>query len=234
MKKMMMLAAMMVATITASAQFEPGTISIQPKVGGVISKVSNMPKVNFDFSDLGGHNYDIDKSFYGGALIGAEFEYQITNQFSAAAGLNYSMQGCQWEDFELRDGNDYSKVKDLQIELGYLNLPVVANFYLFKGFAIKTGVQFGFLLSAKCKATNELKLDGVNSTRDYSMDIKDNYNKLDISIPIGASYQVPTVPIYIDARYNLGLTKLQKELSAGEEANKNQVFQLTVGYKFAL
>ena len=87
---MMMLAAMMVATITASAQFEPGTISIQPKVGGVISKVSNMPKVNFDFSDLGGHNYDIDKSFYGGALIGAEFEYQITNQFSAAAGLNYS------------------------------------------------------------------------------------------------------------------------------------------------
>jgi hypothetical protein len=66
------------------------------------------------------------------------------------------------------------------------------------------------------------------------MDVKDNYNKLDISIPIGASYQVPTVPIYIDARYNLGLTKLQKELSAGEEANKNQVFQLTVGYKFAL
>ena len=42
MKKLMMIAAMMVAAVSANAQFEPGTFSIQPKVGGTISKVSNI------------------------------------------------------------------------------------------------------------------------------------------------------------------------------------------------
>ena len=44
MKKLMMIAAMMVAAVSANAQFEPGTWSIQPKIGGTMSKVSNMPK----------------------------------------------------------------------------------------------------------------------------------------------------------------------------------------------
>lgn len=42
MKKLMMIAAMMVATVSAYAQFEPGTFSIQPKIGMNLAKVSNM------------------------------------------------------------------------------------------------------------------------------------------------------------------------------------------------
>ena len=224
-----MIAAMMVATLSASAQFEPGTFSLQPKLGGTISKVSNMPRLNF--GDLFGDNIDIDRSFYVGGLIGGEAEYQVSNVFSAAAGLNFAMQGCQWEDFEIKRGNDYAKVKDLQMELTYLNVPIVANFYLFKGFAIKTGVQLGFLLSAKYKASSETKTGELVKKSDGSQDIKDNCNKFDVAIPIGISYQVPTVPIYIDGRYNLGLTNINKD---GDTNYKNQVFQLTVGYKFAL
>lgn len=229
MKKLMMIAAMMVATLSASAQFEPGTWSLQPKLGGTISKVSNMPRLNF--GDLFGDNIDIDRSFYVGGLIGGEAEYQVSNVFSAAAGLNFAMQGCQWEDFEIKRGNDYAKVKDLQMELTYLNVPIVANFYLFKGFAIKTGVQLGFLLSAEIKASSETKTGELTKKSDGSQDIKDNCNKFDVAIPIGISYQVPTVPIYIDGRYNLGLTNINKD---GDTNYKNQVFQLTVGYKFAL
>ena len=81
MKKLMMIAAMMVAAVSANAQFEPGTWSIQPKIGGTLSKVSNMPKLPI------GYNVDLDKSVYTGALIGAEFEYQIAQPFSVAAGL---------------------------------------------------------------------------------------------------------------------------------------------------
>lgn len=224
-----MIAAMMVATLSASAQFEPGTWSLQPKLGGTISKVSNMPRLNL--GDLFGDNIDIDRSFYVGGLIGGEAEYQVSNVFSAAAGLNFAMQGCQWEDFEIKRGNDYAKVKDLQMELTYLNVPIVANFYLFKGFAIKTGVQLSFLLSAEIKASSETKTGELTKKSDGSQDIKDNCNKFDVAIPIGISYQVPTVPIYIDGRYNLGLTNINKD---GDTNYKNQVFQLTVGYKFAL
>ena len=232
MKKLMMIAAMMVATVSANAQFEAGTFSIQPKVGGIISKVSNMPNLNF--SEYGASNVNLDRSFYAGALIGGEVEYQVVDMFSLAAGLNFAMQGCQWEDFEYKNGDNSLKMKDIKMELNYLNLPIVANFYLFKGFAIKSGVQLGFLLSAKSKATAEAKVGNTNTTKTTDMDIKDQCNKLDISIPIGVSYQVPTIPIYIDARYNLGLSKIQKDLLDGEKGNKNQVFQVTVGYKFAL
>ena len=68
------------------------------------------------------------------------------------------------------------------------------------------------------------------------MATKYNCNKVDISIPVGVSYQVPTIPIYIDGRVNIGLSDIVKKeyMGAGEKNCKNQVFQLTVGYKFAL
>ena len=38
MKKLMIIAAMMVATVSANAQFEPGTFSLQPKIGMTLTK----------------------------------------------------------------------------------------------------------------------------------------------------------------------------------------------------
>lgn len=228
MKKLMMIAALLVATVSANAQFEAGTFSLQPKIGGVISKVSNMPKYNDEFAGI---NIDADKSFYAGALIGVEAEYQLADMFSLAAGLNFAMQGCQWEDYELKVSGVSYKLKNNKIQLNYLNLPIVANVYLFKGFAVKTGVQLGFLLSAKRKLDKELSADSKTAKDEIDTDVKDLCKKFDVAIPIGVSYQVPTVPVYIDARYNLGLTKIFKDT---DESVKNQVFQLTVGYKFAL
>ena len=229
MKKLMMIAALLVATVSANAQFEAGTFSLQPKIGGVISKVSNMPDIKIPTG--AGVSLDADKSFYAGALIGVEAEYQLADMFSLAAGLNFAMQGCQWEDSELKIGGESLKLKDNKIQLNYLNLPIVANVYLFKGFAVKTGVQLGFLLSAKRKYDMKGSIGGSSATVKYDEDVKDQCKKFDVSIPIGVSYQVPTVPVYIDARYNLGLTKIVKDI---DESVKNQVFQLTVGYKFAL
>lgn len=228
MKKLMMIAALLVATVSANAQFEAGTFSLQPKIGGTISKVSNMPNIN---EEVGGVNINVDKSFYAGALIGVEAEYQVADMFSLAAGLNFAMQGCQWEDYELKNSGVSYKLKNNKIQLNYLNLPIVANVYLFKGFAVKTGVQLGFLLSAKQKFDQEVSGGSQTAKVEYDEDVKDQCKKFDVSIPIGVSYQVPTIPIYIDARYNLGLTKIVKDI---DESVKNQVFQLTVGYKFAL
>ena len=220
MKKLMMIAAMMVATLSANAQFEPGTFSIQPKVGINLAKVSNMAPYAVSSTN------ELDRSLLGGLAIGAEAEYQIAKPFSVAAGLMFSMQGCQWEDKEI----DKVKYKDTKIELNYLTLPVVANFYLFKGFAVKAGVQFGYLTNANFKRTK----DENDSSTSYTDDVKDNCNKFDVSIPVGVSYQVPTIPIYIDARAIFGLSDIGKEKLDNGKSSKNQVFQLTVGYKFKL
>ena len=220
---MMMIAAMMVATLSANAQFEPGTFSIQPKIGMNLSKVSNMPSI-------GEGSFKLDRSLLAGAVIGAEAEYQIAKPFSLAAGLQFSMQGCQWEDKDFKIEGEKIEVKDTKIELNYINLPIVANFYLFKGFAIKGGVQFGYLVGANAKSTQK----GGSYTVSIDESVKDNCNKFDVSIPVGVSYQVPTIPIYIDARAIFGLSDIGKKELDADVNSKNQVFQLTVGYKFAL
>ena len=224
MKKIVMIAAMMVAAVSANAQFEPGTFSIQPKLGGVGSMLSNAPDLNL------GDNVKLDKTAVGGVLIGAEFEYQLTDMFSLAAGVNYSMQGSAWEDENIHyEGLKY-EIKDTKMELGYINVPVVANAYLFRGFAVKTGVQFGFLTSAKMKSSISTTSGSLTKSVDYDEDFKDQCKKFDVSIPVGVSYQFK-VPIVIDARYNIGLTNVNKD---SDESVKNQVFQITVGYKFKL
>ena len=151
-----------------------------------------------------------------------------------AAGVNYAQQGSGADDYSLKIGDYESSIKDMKLELGYVNIPVVANFYAFKGFAIKAGIQCGFLASAKYKYYLTENNAGNKKSVDYDEDFKDQCSKFDLSIPIGVSYQVPTIPIVIDMRYNLGLLKVNKESEAGHDDIKNNVIQLTVGYKFAL
>ena len=223
----MLIAAMMVAAVSANAQFEPGTFSIQPKAGFSIAWLSNMPKLPIST------NTTLDKSPVAGVVIGAEAEYQLTNMISLAAGVNYSLQGSGWEDYELKSGNNKVELKDAKVELGYITIPVVANFYLFKGFAVKAGIQPGFLTNAKMKATIKGEMDGSNMTTDVDNDMKDECKKFDLSGPIGVSYQFK-VPVTLDLRYNLGVTKVNKESVSGVDDSKNNVISLTVGYKFAL
>jgi hypothetical protein len=224
----MMIAAMMVATVTASAQFEPGTFSLQPKLGGTGSMLSNMPVL--DTQGAGGVNLKSDKTATGGFIIGGEAEYQFTKVFSLAAGVNYAQQGSGWKDKSFSVNGVSADLKDAKIELGYVNVPIVANVYLFKGFALKAGVQFGFLTNADMKFTLKSEQGNLNQSSDFDQSIMDGCEKFDIAIPVGVSYQFK-VPIVIDARYNIGLKNVSKEV--GEDF-KNQVFQITVGYKFAL
>ena len=225
---------MMVAAVSANAQFEPGTFSIQPKIGGNISWLSNTP--NMPLEDVDGRQIELKKSPIIGALIGAEAEYQLANMFSLAAGVNFSMQGSGWKDYDEKIGDVKFDIKDNKMNLYYINVPVVANVYLFKGFAVKAGVQVGFLVKANYELSATVKDESTKETvttkidRSFTSDCK----KVDVAIPMGVSYQVPTIPIVIDARYNLGLTKVNKESEDGYKDVKNNVIQLTVGYKFAL
>lgn len=173
----------------------------------------------------------IDKAPTGGFIIGAEAEYQLTNTFSIAAGVNYAQQGSGWKDTDFNISGTKVNMRDAKIELGYVNVPIVLNAYLFKGFAVKAGVQLGFMTNASEKVTVEGSLGNVTEKYELDQDVMDNMEKFDVSIPVGISYQF-NVPIVIDARYNIGLTNVIKD--NGDESYKNMSFQLTVGYKFEL
>jgi hypothetical protein len=233
MKKIIMMAVAAFMATAANAQFEKGTWSLQPFLGGSISSITNVG--SFDIDD----GIELKKRTRVGYIIGGEAEYQFAKKFSVAAGLNYTTQGCGWKDIDYFDGGAKIKIKDQSDILGYIKIPIVANYYIFKGFAVKAGVQFGFMVSSKFFAHGEADYDlfgdGVKRAVDLygTVDMKDQYKKFDFSIPVGVSYQFK-VPIVIDARYQIGLTKLNKYSYDGIKDSKNSVFTLTVGYKFGL
>ena len=233
MKKIIMMAVAAFMATAANAQFEKGTWSLQPFLGGGFSTITNAGDLT-----LGG-NKTLDKKTTSVYIIGGEAEYQFAKKFSVAAGINYTTQGCGWKDIDYFDGGAKIKIKDQSDILGYIKIPIVANYYIFKGFAVKAGVQFGFMVSSKFFAHGEADYDlfgdGVKRAVDLygTVDMKDQYKKFDFSIPVGVSYQFK-VPIVIDARYQIGLTKLNKYSYDGIKDSKNSVFTLTVGYKFGL
>ncbi len=230
MKKILLIAAIMTSVFTANAQsrFEPGTFTLQPRLGGTAAQMTNTPKLDiFDIKGVG--DVELDAQPTAGSFIGLDLEYQITNRFSVAAGVNYAQAGSGWKDLEIKGGTEKQELKDVKIETSYVNVPITANFYVAKGLALKTGVQFGFLTESKAKGT--VKQGSTSINVDKKLD--EGFNKFDVSIPVGLSYEFKT-PIVLDLRYNIGLTKVNKEKEEGLKDMRNGVLSLTVGYKFKL
>lgn len=208
MKKILMIAALMVATVSAKAQFEPGTFSLQPKVG-------------FELTSISGDG----SKFKPGFTAGLEGQYQINNWFGLSAGVHYAMGGCKIKDV------------DSKFNMNYVNIPVMAKFYVTKGLSLNAGLQLGFMTSAKLA---DVQLLGGKS----DVDIKDLCNKTDFSIPLSIAYEF-TNGLSFEARYNAGVTNVFKDdvVNAALDVvggtkrwddNKNEMFIITVGYKFAL
>jgi len=233
MKKILMIAAMMVATMTASAQYEQGTFSLQPKIGATASQLSNLPDLDLSDPNFPGINQTLEKTPTGGAMVGVEAEYQALKWLGLSAGVHFSEQGSGWKDQKIKvDGKD-AKIKDTKVNTTNILVPVTANFYIVKGLAFRTGVQFGFLTRAELKTTVEGKEDDTKLRSTYEQKCTDEFKKFDISIPIGISYEFNN-HIVLDMRWNQGISKVNKESEKGQKDSRNQVLLLSVGYKFKL
>lgn len=153
MKKLLLLAAIIMTSVGAYAQHKVGSVTIQPKVG---MNIASLTKADGADSRIG-------------LAVGAEAEYQIEDRISLSAGLLYSMQGATASE----DGVDET------IKLDYINIPILANIYVTKGLALKVGVQPGFNVTHKYKvekgsASASDDIDGVKSF-DFSIPVGASY-----------------------------------------------------------
>ena len=186
---------MLLATMGANAQSAVGEFSIQPKVGMSIASLTDV---------------DDSKSKIG-FVAGAEVRYQFHPVVAVEGGILYSMQGVK-VDTQF----------DPQINLEYVNVPIMASFNVYKGLYLRTGIQLGFLTKSELEADGgDIKATG---------DMKDDTESVDFSIPFGASYEYKG--FVLDARYNLGLNKTFD--SDFDVDSKNSVFNITLGYRFSI
>jgi hypothetical protein len=210
MKKLFFAAAVLMCTLTAFAQTKEGSFNILPKAGINISNLSNKDNAKVKV----------------GFTAGAEAEYQLTKQLSLSAGAMFSTQGAKSTTVFREVDNTTKEIREVDIkntmEFDYINVPILANYYIIEGLAVKLGIQSGFNIVAKRKRT-----DGVDKVSENLKNLGVDVRKVDFSIPIGISYELND--FVVDARFNLGLTEV-----ADLVKSKNRVFQITFGYQIEL
>ena len=206
MKKLFTMVALMAMSLTAFAQHEEGDITIQPKVGMTISNITD------------GDNWKINLTY------GVEFERFFADQFSASLGVMFTNQGCKYDIYSADGAGNVSD--EMKLDIYYGTLPIMANYYVLPGLALKAGIQPAFRVKAKIKYKGE-KVDFDNYIDTMFPGEGNKLNTFDLSIPVGFSYEFKGITF--DARYNIGLTKL---VSNTDESIYNKVFIMTLGYKF--
>lgn len=181
-------------------------------------------KAGVNFATYGGDDAESEGSeakSVTGFHIGAVAEFGISETFAIQPEIVYSQQGANRE---------YETGEETEQNLSYLNVPIALKYYVTEGLSIQAGPQVGFLLSAKGDT-----FDMVNGGILEDVDNKDAFETVDFGVFGGLGYDLP-MGVFFQARYYVGLTSIQKEfpgIADGEEIDvKNNVFSLSVGYKF--
>lgn len=146
-----------------------------------------------------------------GFQVGGFAEIMISDKFAIQPELLFSAQGAKME--EKYDGETFK----YDMNFNYLNIPVMAKYYISEEFSVEAGPQIGFLMSAKAKG------DGG------SEDVKDLYNSTDFGFNAGVGYNV-TENINLGLRYTAGLSNIAKDSGDYKVGNSNIAF--AVAYKF--
>jgi hypothetical protein len=160
-------------------------------------------------------NIDVSQS------AGVNYNNRTGYHFGAFTLLKFGKIGLQPEILFSRQGSQYKIVAtDFEANFDYINIPIILKLYTIAGINIQVGPQIGFLSSAQAKET----IGGITTTTDVKSLIKSN----DFSLALGLGWDLP-FGLTIDARYNLGLSKIND--SVGSLDTRNQVIQVSAGYK---
>ena len=197
MKKIMLIAVMAVMCLTASAQNhrrDGGAITVQPMIG--LSVGTWRGETSGTTSTSNDARVGLD--------VGVEGEYYTsTDWLSISAAVKYEQLGWKFKDVDAA-------------KLDYINIPIMANFYVAKGFALKVGLQPGFLVNAK----------------QGGVDYKDQCKTFNFAIPVGLSYEFKN-GITLDLRGGYSPTRVDKN-GGSNYKNYCDGGSLTIGYKFSV
>lgn len=140
--------------------------------------------------------------------IGFLSEFIVSDKFSIQPELLYSGQGYIYSD-------EYTTQKN---KFNYINLPVLAKYYILNNVSVEAGPQVGALIYSRSK-TNE----GSSKIEDQSI--------VDFSLNVGLGYELKS-GVFFQTRYNHGLTNMNNSDSASKTKYTNSVLQFSVGIQF--
>ena len=169
----------------------------------------NFAKINTEGSVM--ENYKNRTGFHGGAFVLIK-----ATKIGVQPEIIFSQQGSTVE----------INSQNFESNFSYVNIPVILKLYTVAGINIQAGPQFGFVTNAETPIEDQLN-PGTYTVKD----VKDKMKGSDLTAAFGLGWDLP-FGLTIDARYNLGLSKIFKEAPSNETENaKNQVIQVSLGFK---
>jgi hypothetical protein len=187
-------------------------------------------KAGLNFASITGDDVD-DLDGRTAFHVGVVVEISVSDKFSVQPELFYSSQGATMEDSYTEEG--FNVREDGTIKLDYINLPIMAKYYVAEGFSLEAGPQIGFLMNSEAEVDLTVSGDGVSESITISEDLKDHVKGIDFGFNFGLGYKLEN-GLNFDARYNLGLSdgNDDPEFFESDDAFKNSVIQVSVGYFF--
>ncbi|UOB18751.1 porin family protein [Abyssalbus ytuae] len=170
---------------------------------------------NFTGNDFG--EADSRTSFNVGLLM----EIPLSERFSLQPEVLYSGQGFDIQSID--EDNFLDNDENIEYQLDYLQVPVLAKVYLVDGLSIEAGPTFSF------KVNEEIDYEPNND--DGDIDIDDDVSAVkdfDFGLAAGASYKFGT-SFFVSGRYNYGFTKIFEDSDADV---RNSVWQFGIGFMF--
>lgn len=132
--------------------------------------------------------------------LGLVTEFPLGNTFAIQPELLYSTVGANYQASGL--------ISDINNQLGYISIPVLAKINLSKTFSLDLGPQASFLLSNKNNVS-------INDTKSF-----------DFGAAAGLGIKI-TKGLFLQGRYVVGLSEVSTSAKA-----KNSVLQVSAGFFF--
>lgn len=147
--------------------------------------------------------------------LGVLAEIPLMDQFSLQPEVIYSGQG--FEINEINQDNFLDTDENIEYQLDYVNVPVLAKIYLVDGLSLQAGPSFNFLVNEKIDY-------GSGEIEDPS--ILPEPKDFEVGGVAGLEYKFNNA-FFIQGRYNYGFTETFEDLDI-----HNSVWQFSVGYMF--
>lgn len=190
-------------------------------------KVKFGAKAGFNLANLTGDF--ADSSTITGFNAGIFAEIKITDKFAIQPELLFSTQGNKIKIPVYDNSSVIVYYYEGKKNLTYLNLPVIAKYYIIDKLSIEAGPQIGLLLGAKVKYSSDRALPTLYTSKS-EYDIKNDLKSIDFGLSFGANYDI-SKNLYLNFRYNLGLANINNEPMSSLNI-KNKIFSLSLGYKY--
>lgn len=205
---------------------------------GYAQKVEFGVKAGANYSTL--TDYTSETTYAPGFQVGGFMQYAFNDNLRLQTELLFSREGGK-SSLDYEDEIQSIMLKE-HIRFGYINLPIMLQYKIYKGLHVEVGPQLGYLVSAENEYDARYTLGEFELEESGTESIIDEMNKFSFGVNLGLQYDIND-RFFVNARYSRGLTKIASNSFIESEDDevednvdyakiRNQSFSLGVGFKF--